>query len=76
MTTLLHLCTRFVLFWYDFIVGDAWEVAAGVVVALVIAWVVVRAAPSLAGLLGPLLAVVVVGLTAASVWQEQRRHAK
>ncbi len=26
----------FFAFWYDFIVGDAWEVAAGVLIALVL----------------------------------------
>ena len=26
----------FFLFWYDFIVGDAWEVAAGVVISLAV----------------------------------------
>src|SRR6266540_4194489 len=32
--------TGFFRFWYDFIVGDAWEIAAGIVVVLVIgaAW--------------------------------------
>ena len=29
--------TGFLYFWYDFLVGDAWEVAAGVVIALVVA---------------------------------------
>lgn len=28
--------TGFVKFWYDFIVGDDWTVAAGVVIALII----------------------------------------
>jgi hypothetical protein len=28
--------TGFFRFWYDFIVGDAWEIAAGIVVVLVI----------------------------------------
>ncbi len=28
--------TGFFAFWYDFIVGDAWEVAAGVIVGLVL----------------------------------------
>lgn len=26
----------FFAFWYDFIIGDAWEVAAGVLIALVV----------------------------------------
>ena len=33
----------FLLFWYDFIVGDDWQVAVGVVAALVLTIVVSRA---------------------------------
>ena len=34
--------TQFVAFWYDFIVGDDWVVAAGVVVALALSAVLAR----------------------------------
>jgi hypothetical protein len=30
---------RFGMFWWDFIVGDDWRVAAGIVVALAVTWV-------------------------------------
>ena len=30
----MNFIKRFLAFWYDFIVGDAWEVAAGVVAVL------------------------------------------
>ena len=33
----------FFAFWYDFIVGDDWRVAAGVVVALAVTFVAARA---------------------------------
>ena len=33
---------NFILFWYDFIVGDDWTIAAGVVVALVLTAVLVQ----------------------------------
>jgi len=33
---------HFVLFWYDFIVGDDWIVAAGVVVALIVSAALAR----------------------------------
>lgn len=33
---------NFVLFWYDFIVGDDWTIAAGVVVAIVLTAVLVQ----------------------------------
>jgi len=32
----MNILRSFLLFWYDFIVGDAWELAAGVVIALVV----------------------------------------
>lgn len=34
--------TQFVAFWYDFIVGDDWVVAAGVVAALALSAVLAR----------------------------------
>jgi len=34
--------TRFIAFWYDFIVGDDWVVAAGVVAALALSAVLAR----------------------------------
>ena len=35
----MRFLVRFLRFWYDFIVGDAWEIAAGVVAVLGIgAW--------------------------------------
>jgi hypothetical protein len=35
--------TGFFRFWYDFIVGDDWRIAIGVVLALIVAWVVDQA---------------------------------
>ena len=32
---------RFLSFWWDFVVGDDWRVAAGIGVAIVITWVLV-----------------------------------
>ena len=63
---------RFLLFWYDFLVGDAWEVAAGVVAALILAGLLAYFQPALAGALGPALAVVVVALLGGSIWLESR----
>jgi hypothetical protein len=36
MATLLRLLHGFVAFWWDFIVGDDWRVAVGVVAALAV----------------------------------------
>jgi hypothetical protein len=64
---------QFAYFWYDFLVGDAWDIAAGVVVALVVIAVIARAQPSSGAMLGPLLAVAVVALTWLSLRRELRR---
>ncbi|HEX5502471.1 MAG TPA: hypothetical protein VFW96_07595 [Thermomicrobiales bacterium] len=62
----------FFTFWYDFIVGDAWEIAAGVVVALVIVALVAHSgAKADAWPLLPLL--VAICLAGSLVWQA-RRH--
>jgi hypothetical protein len=59
----------FLLFWYDFIVGDDWMIAAGVVVALGVSAALARRDVHAWWL--TLVAVVV--LLAASLWRETRR---
>ena len=55
-------------FWYDFIIGDDWSLAAGVVIALALVALVSRtSAPA-----WWILPVVVVGLLPVSVWREIR----
>ena len=58
-------------FWYDFIVGDAWEVAVGVVVTLALAWLAVRA--GLAREAWPIVPLgVVIALAGSLYWQTRR----
>jgi len=59
----------FLRFWYDFIVGDDWMIAAGVVMALVVSAALARRDVHAWWLM--LVAVVV--LLAASLWRETRR---
>ena len=59
--------TGFLYFWYDFLVGDAWGVALGVVVTLVAIGFLSYYAPTSTQLLGPLFAVVIMGLLTMSV---------
>lgn len=65
MTYLKH----FLLFWYNFLIGDDWMIAAGVVMALVVS----------AGLAHHqvnawwVMLVAVVVLLAASLWRETHR---
>ena len=61
--------THFLLFWYDFIVGDDWMIAAGVVLALAVSAVLARYHVNAWWVM--LVAVVV--LLAASLWRETRR---
>jgi hypothetical protein len=66
-----HL-SNFGRFWYDFIVGDDWTIAAAVVVLLA-----VTAAVAHAGAVAwPIVPIGVVALLGASVWRVQRAHDK
>jgi hypothetical protein len=58
----------FGLFWYDFIIGDDWTVAAGVVIALALIAIVSRTSVPAWWI----LPVMVLGLLPASVWREIR----
>jgi hypothetical protein len=64
----------FLRFWYDFLVGDAWDIAAGVVAMLVALWVLATLEPAARTVLGPLLALGVVLLTRGSVRREAHRR--
>jgi hypothetical protein len=64
--------TGFLWFWYDFIVGDAWEIAAGVIIVMIAMWLVIEIEPATAESMGPLLAASLVAITAGSLWYEQR----
>jgi hypothetical protein len=60
--------TGFFAFWWDFIVGDAWEVAAGVLTLIVIVFALVQGtraawAINYAGLLLPVGVVVLLGVS-------------
>jgi hypothetical protein len=73
---IVSLIRRFVQFWIDFIVGDAWEVAVGVWVALVVAGLLAhqRGLPQAAGLV---LLVAVIGVTWLALLRttaKARRH--
>ena len=60
----------FLFFWYDFIVGDAWEVAAGVLIALALLFIgarVLRGGVSVAGVF--FLPLAIAGLLIFSLWR-------
>jgi hypothetical protein len=60
MTVLLGWLRGFGRFWYGFIIGDDWTVAATVAVALVVTWLLHRAGVAAWWLL-PLATVVAIG---------------
>jgi uncharacterized membrane protein len=60
MTVILRWLKGFGRFWYGFIIGDDWTVAATVAVALVATWLLHTAAVA-AWWLPPLAAVVAIG---------------
>ncbi|HEY3108508.1 MAG TPA: hypothetical protein VGL23_07130 [Chloroflexota bacterium] len=64
----------FLYFWYDFLVGDAWDIALGVVVVLAAIGLIARAQPGTADLLGPVLAAVVILLMWISLRREVRHR--
>ena len=58
----------FGLFWWNFIVGDDWRVAAGLAVALLLTWLLARHGVTAWWLLPIAVALLLVG----SVWRESR----
>ena len=71
----MSLLVRFLMFWYDFLIGDCWQIAAGVVVVLVLAAAVVGVDPGLAADIGPALALLIVAVVAGTVWLAWREKA-
>jgi len=67
----MSLIMQFARFWYDFIIGDDWTIAAVVVVALVVTGLLVRTDLPVWWLL-PLTVLVFLG---ASVWRVTRQPA-
>jgi hypothetical protein len=66
---MLTYLKHFLLFWYDFMVGDDWRIAAGVVMALVLSAALARRGLNAWWV----MLVTVVVMLAASLWRETRR---
>jgi hypothetical protein len=64
----MHALGRFFAFWYDFIVGDDWVLAVGVVVALLVAAIVARSeASAIAWVTMPIAIVVILSVSLRGV---------
>ncbi len=60
----------FFAFWYDFIVGDAWEVAAGVLLTLIVLYLLAHyASSSFSTYWALLFPVIIVALLGYSLWR-------
>ncbi len=71
----MRLVVRFLMFWYDFLIGDCWQIAAGVVAALALCAIVVGVQPELSAPVGPVLAVLIAAVVAGTVWLAARGKA-
>jgi len=64
----MNYLKNFLLFWYDFIVGDDWTIAAGVVLALVVSAVLAHGGLNAWWI----MIVAVVMMLGVSLWRETR----
>jgi hypothetical protein len=69
----MRLLRGFGRFWFDFIVGDDWRIALGVVLVLGAGALVVATDAVVADLLMPLLAAAIVAVVSASIVLGARR---
>ena len=65
----MQFIKNFCLFWYDFVVGDDWSVAVGIVIALVITWLLEHQDIA-AWWLMPIAVVLVLGM---SLWRVSQK---
>ena len=67
----MNFIRGFLYFWYDFLIGDAWEVAAGVVLAIICIRLLSEANPA-SSVVGYLFALLIVLLLSFSLMRERR----
>lgn len=64
----------FLRFCYDFVIGDCWQIAAGVGTVLVVAAIAARMALIPESVIGPAVLIGVVVVVLVSLLQEARPH--
>ena len=72
----MNLITGFLRFWYDFIIGDAWEIALGVVAVVGAGAALLRTASVPPEFVPPGVAVGIVIVGGVSLRMEVRRRTK
>ena len=70
----MSIITGLFRFLYDFIVGDAWEIAAGIVVVFAIGAALVRSEALSSDVIAPLVAIGCILVVGGSVYVEARRR--
>jgi hypothetical protein len=70
---MLSAIRGFAVFWFDFIVGDDWRIAAGVALLLAASAALVRSELVRTDAIAVGLPVLIVGLVAASILLDARR---
>ena len=71
----MKFITGFFRFWYDFVVGDAWDIAAGIVVVIVLGALIARADVLAEQQLTLLVGAGIVAVVGSSLYMEARRRA-
>jgi hypothetical protein len=64
----------FFRFWYDFLVGDSWQIAVGVLLVVIVTRSLLAAQPQLAPAAGPAFFLALLAVFCGAVLQEQRRR--
>jgi hypothetical protein len=69
----MRYLTGFFRFWYDFLIGDSWQIAVGVALVVVVTRLLLVAMPHLALAAGPAFLVALLAVFCGAVLNEQRK---
>jgi hypothetical protein len=65
--------TGFFRFWYDFLIGDSWKIALGVVLVIIATRWVIAASPNLAGVAEPVFFAALLAVFGGVLLSEARK---
>jgi hypothetical protein len=69
----MRYITGFFRFWYDFLIGDSWQIAVGVALVIVVTRLLLVAMPQLAPAAGPAFFLALLAVFCGAVLNEHRR---
>ena len=64
--------TGFFRFWYDFLIGDSWQIAVGVVIVILVTRELILKLPQLAPVIGPVFSLALLTVFCGVLLNEQR----